>query len=247
MGFKAGDTNLFRYVGNSPTNGTDPTGFFTSGNHEFITTQGLIWTGLSKDAIDRIVKANVNQDNGLVTNSGPFADPLNHGDKDKIAETIQRIEDRYALLRAAKTPEEAMELFGKILHGIQDLYAHTTYIEEMDRKCNGRSKVGTIPVWQMTDGTGRPYVPKGVIAGGYKWWRDNAPPPSHLQINKDSRDPTLSPRGNARNFIGTQYYDLAEDVSIRATEQAWQRFLESVAPDVRTKIENEYMTKKPKI
>jgi hypothetical protein len=33
MGFGAGDSNLYRYVGNSPTNFTDPSGNFALGWH----------------------------------------------------------------------------------------------------------------------------------------------------------------------------------------------------------------------
>jgi RHS repeat-associated protein len=37
IGFRAGDTNIYRYVGNSPLNGTDPTGLWGEGIGKFFT------------------------------------------------------------------------------------------------------------------------------------------------------------------------------------------------------------------
>ena len=44
--FSAGDPNLYRYVGNSPTNGTDPSGLdylYEDGGHAYIATQIKAW------------------------------------------------------------------------------------------------------------------------------------------------------------------------------------------------------------
>jgi RHS repeat-associated protein len=41
IGFAAGDTNIYRYVGNSPTNGTDPSGLSPAALKDFLVSLGL--------------------------------------------------------------------------------------------------------------------------------------------------------------------------------------------------------------
>jgi RHS repeat-associated protein len=41
IGFDAGDTNIYRYVGNSPTNGTDPSGLSPEALKDFLVSLGL--------------------------------------------------------------------------------------------------------------------------------------------------------------------------------------------------------------
>jgi RHS repeat-associated protein len=76
------DSNQYRYVGNSPTNGTDPTGLFTSANHRVICHSALKSSGLNFAGIKTVTEADVAMDDGALSpgRKGPFWDPLNHGD-----------------------------------------------------------------------------------------------------------------------------------------------------------------------
>ena len=183
--------------------------------------------GLSVPDIKKVGKANADQDDGAIglRPRPPFSDPLNHGDNNKIKETIQRIEDLYAGLRGLKTRDEILKQFGKILHAIQDLYAHTNYVEIMDAKRGGNSVAGDIPLWPFVDGEGKPYVPDDVISGEYKWPNDDADSPSHKDLNKDDKD---SKAGKVPYGPGTTGFDLAKDLAERATKEAMDRFRESL-------------------
>lgn len=232
---EAGDTNYYRYVGNSPTNYIDPTGFYKSDVHKRVTEKGLKDSGLSVGAINIITTMNVNQDSGATYNGGPFADPLNHGDNNKIKETIERMNEYLDAARSSSKPEEVFKEFGKAMHAMQDLYSHSTYIEWQDKRADGKSKKGTIPTWKMYDEDGTPLIPKGVITGEYEWPWDNAKSPSHAELNKDDSG---SKRGKQKNQEGVTYFELAEDVSTRATKKAWDELFKKLSLEMQEEVLN---------
>ena len=159
LGFNAGDTNLNRYVGNSPTNYTEP-----NGPLQIICPQAChrkrpqrFWT--FSECHQHRHDNERHQDDGATYNGGPFADPLNHGDDNRIKETIERINEYLDAAEKGGTPAEVFKEFGKALHAMQDLYSHSTYIEWQDKRAGGKSKKGTIPTWKMCDQDGMPLIP----------------------------------------------------------------------------------------
>lgn len=76
LGYDAGDANLYRYVGNGPTNGTDPSGFFEI---EFIRVRGTdAWTDEQIKAVNdqiakfsRMIALNIEQMKSLQASMSP--------------------------------------------------------------------------------------------------------------------------------------------------------------------------------
>lgn len=122
-----------------------------------------------------------------------------------------------------------MKNLGMALHAIQDLYAHTTYVEWQDRRRNG-CKVGEIPLWRFTNSVGTPEKPGPVITGNYAWPLDDAAPPTHKELNKDS---AKSDRGRTKNSKGVTFFELAEDAATRASEKACKDLLARLPKELR--------------
>ena len=197
--------------------------------HGAITRAGLANSGLPASMINTVVNANVGQDDGAALNRPPFNDPANHGDNGPagIQSAINRMLERWRNILGSKDKckscadvNRMLQEFGKILHGIQDLYAHSNYVETMDQATNGQSQVGTIPLWGM------PGIRAGITSGNYvhpiEVLQGHAPavPPTHDQMAKDN--PTF-PAGQVQNAAGVSMYDLAVDLATRATADAWTK------------------------
>jgi len=216
------------YAGYFAPNSVDPSGLFKAGWHKQITNDAFVGSGLSEKCIKIIAQANVDQDAGVFTNSGPFADSLNHGDNNKIKETIEQMTRRWQTMEKCEKCDscdklyEKMKEFGKFLHALQDLYAHSTYVEQRGGTYTdvwgGWAKVGQIPLWPIWNPDNTPNVPAGVITGNYKW-PDHGPSPSHAETNKDDPD---TDRGMLRNSDLTTNFDLARDLATRHTKLAWE-------------------------
>ena len=188
-----------------------------------------------------VAEANVGQDEGAISGIvppqiGPFFDPVNHGDDSRITETINRIGQRFRnaintqCIDCEKVRAMLQEL-GRALHGVQDLYAHSNFVEEYGR--NAKTPDET-PLWKFWQGDGNtPNVPPGVITGTYRYPRDNAPSPSHLQLNKDAPD---SLRGGQRNPQGVSLFNQAGSVATRHTERLGKYFYDNLTPQQRTKL-----------
>jgi hypothetical protein len=233
FGYAGGDVNLYRYVNNNPINSNDPTGLFNSDNHKAITKDALNGIGISSSSLDRIVIHNTNQDDGSLTNVPPFSDPLNHADDDKIEDTILRIKENMDKCKNTKNITEFLVLAGKVTHAVQDLYAHTTYVEQMDSAKGGKSKPGDLPIWDLFDSKGKPYRPTGVISGTYAWPRDNAPSPSHAELGKDSEN---CARGKLTNTAGTSYFELAKDLATRHTKSVWEQIWSNISKAMQKEL-----------
>lgn len=223
--------NYYSYVDNSPSNSIDPTGLFSSKYHEEITRNALKTTELSDRSIDNAVFFNVNQDDGWLTNSGNFYEPTNHGTDKPIEDTISVMESRIAQAMAATDPGSVIRRFGEVAHAIQDLYAHTNYVEVAN---GGQHNIGkTIPIWQMIDGQGKPLVPKNVMNCNYVWPRDNAPDRPHATFNLDT---PKSPASKIKNGSGITMHELAKDVAERHTREVWERIWSGLTEETRRKF-----------
>ncbi len=163
----------------------DPLGLFRPGIHESITRNALGNSGLPAGCIDLIVQGNVYQD---VFNLG---EPRDHGDNNTIRQTIDRIRDRWnnvvtsAEFSCDPCPcfvRDMFAEFGRLLHAVQDLYSHSTYVEVNGGTVvaggGGNAQLGQIPLWPFFNNGNNavsgsptpvpgtvPNVPPGVVTG----------------------------------------------------------------------------------
>jgi len=221
-----GGIALFGFVDNQPQNAVDALGLFSSKYHEEITRAALSKFGLGAGCLHRLTSANIRQDDGALTNSGPFADPDNHGDNNLIEGTIRKMHERIKDASSTKCSTSSdcedslkvLDTIGQVLHAVQDLYSHTDYVETQDKALNGAG-LGDIPIWQFFDKDGKPVVPSGVTSGEYKHPLDNARGiATHAYMNKDKPD---SYRGRMLNSKGIKHFDLARDVATRSSTAIW--------------------------
>jgi hypothetical protein len=230
-----GGLNLYGFLGNDALNWVDILGLFKSKYHRSITENALKNSGLGKKCIKTLAQANVDQDDGWANNSGPFGDSLNHGDNNQIKPTIDRIKERMEELAKkqclnCKDLDELLKLFGKVAHALQDLYAHSNYVETFGKDAK---KPGDVPTWQFWNADGTVNVPTGVFTGTYKWPRDNAPSPSHDQWNKDEPSST---EGQKKNNNGLTWFSLAEDAATRHTTAIWNDVVSKLTPEQKKKL-----------
>jgi von Willebrand factor A domain-containing protein 7 len=122
---------------------------FKSNHHENITREVLgevtrVIDGhtlkFQPQAVKEIVKANVDQDEGAVrcgfgfSPGGPFADSANHFDSEDLNNASSRARTRFddavkALMRPSPDGGSARRMLGQVLHGAQDYYAHSNWVE----------------------------------------------------------------------------------------------------------------------
>ena len=168
LGYADG-ANLYQFVGSSPVNFRDPFGTFKGSDHAAITKKALEELGFGKDCIDKIVEANKGTDKILANpNNGsdhftspPALDVL----MKELEEKVKAVEDangdmddtranpkgcayykRYwsfvgemVVLEANVPCEDILEKIGKMLHNLQDFFAHTNYVQFFDQ--------GKAPPW----------------------------------------------------------------------------------------------------
>jgi hypothetical protein len=239
IGFATGDYDLYRYCADRPLDYVDPYGLFSSENHRKQTEAGLANSGLSKACIKIIADADVAQDDGFVFNTPPFSDPLNHGDNGQLGPTISRIVQRWYSIAGTKkcdcckdVHDSILKEFGKLLHAVQDLYAHSNYVETTGGGgANGTATMGSLPLWPMFGQPGNtPNVPAGLTSGNYVWHvpgaRDPSPPPTHDQMNHDDAG---TPAGEVKNKAGVSMFDLANDLATRHTTTMWNALSSQMA------------------
>ncbi len=252
IGFAGGDVNLGRYVGNASVIYVDPNGLFSSTNHDKITKYAFIDTDLSEASVKIIILANRNQDAGAWRNGGPFGDPINHGDDNKIVETIKRMiswRKEFTECQDCSDPEKVREMlrtFGKFAHALQDLYSHSNYIENYQSKLKPNEREEgmvseRIPLWQMWDDKFQPIADKNIISGNYSWPTDLGTAPAHRYLNKDSDDKSSSPKGAMASPSGVTYHDLAFDLAKRHTLIAWNDFYSNLHPNCKAAFDKEVM------
>ena len=84
---------------------------------------------LSPEALEVIIAANLHQD-GLF--SGLVGHPEFHFDESMFEESWAYVESQrqivFQSLREGKPQEEAWQAFGRLLHAVQDFYAHSNYV-----------------------------------------------------------------------------------------------------------------------
>lgn len=73
----------------------------------------------------------------------------------------------------------------------------------------------------------------GATVAEYRYPRDNAPAPSHLQLNKDAPD---SLRGGQRNPQGVSLFEQAASAATRHTERLGKHLYDNLTSEQRTKL-----------
>jgi hypothetical protein len=215
---------------------TAATAAFIQEVHESITTEAL--GGLfPPELLSIIIDANLAQDEGAA-----FEDPLNHGDNNLVQETIDlinsRIDEAVRLVELEGTAEQkeedlaqAAELLGQAMHAIQDLVSHSDYVPNHIDDYVSPDQV-PIPDF-LTNGT------QDVTTGTYDPNNPNATGtpgnPTHFDMNLDTEDCAVSPRGcqeaGSEMPSGTTLHDVAADVATRETERLYEIFLDRLSPN----------------
>jgi hypothetical protein len=180
-----------------------------------------------------IYKANEGQDNPL-TGQNHNEYHVDNGAIDKARQYIRgqwkvvRTWDAMVLCCECEIMTGALEAFGRLLHGIQDFYSHTAWVE-LNRDNPD------MPLW---DPEGTDDVP--VTSGSWPLGSEAGPEgaPSHGELNKDSPDSAqggrVIPDGPNR---GKTLHQLAVEYAQAATNAAYQLFRQR-APRTVDCIEN---------
>lgn len=200
---------------------------FEKSIHEVMTRQVLakyVQTGaLSQADVDKVVAANLGQDDHQSHNEY-------HYDNCNFASGTTFINNRWAEIARIgnRRARSSLEALGKILHGTQDFYAHSTWVE---------LKAGSapVPVWNFSTST----LPNGIATGTWPLGekRCTSGTPSHTTLNKDS---STSERGRMSPPSGpnrtSTYYNLAYDCALRSSREHVVRYFGSLAVEDKSQI-----------
>ena len=242
-----GGLNLYGMVGNNPGTYVDIIGLFSSSVHQSITQSALSGDADVSRCVKDIVAANVAMDDGAVAGvfgfrSNKFFNPLNHGDDNRISETIELLQNRIKTMAQKKCSstqdiDAIISTTGAVLHAVQDLYAHSTYVEEMQQQFGAEP----LPEWELTNASGEPQVPAGVISGNYQYPRDNGLPPTHYDLNKDKPG---SNSGKLPSAGGdSTLHQRAVDLATSHSKQMWEQIKRSLDPTCLCQLKKRCQTK----
>ena len=116
-------------------------------------------------------------------------------------------------------PEELLAALGRALHGIQDFYSHTNYVELMAATHERFADVPIVKLWNPDGGTELDTLVQQGLVSGYVWWEPGEickePVLSHSAVNKDSAS-SSSGQTLISNWNLTAYR-AAHELAVRAT------------------------------
>lgn len=195
---------------------------FEKGLHEALTREVLrryVQAGtISPADADRVIRANLGQDDHQSHNEYHF-------DNCNFSSSVTFINNRWAEINRIgnRRSGASLDALGKILHGTQDFYAHSTWVE---------MKAGTapVPLWNFATAT----LPAGIVTGTWLLGDRRCPSgtPSHGTLNKDS---STSQRGASRPTTGpnrnTTYFDLAFGCALRSSREHVTRYFGFLVAD----------------
>ena len=183
---------------------------FNVSNHSRITSEANSGI-LTSEQLAIVIANNVAQD-------GHQVDSKRHFDNCCFAEGAAYIKDEWHKIEVETDPltETALIAFGRLLHTVQDFYAHSNWIEL-------HQSDDPIPIWDLNLNT----LPSGIVSGT---WSIGYPKnctsqaPHHSQLNKD--DPE-SEEGRKVVAIGPNHgktlFTLAYDAAIRASSKQFEQ------------------------
>ena len=195
--------------------------YFSVSRHVEITNAGakrfVNSQGLSCDDVLRIGLANSAQD----LKQG---DSHRHFDNCVFQDSVNYISAEWDVVKTSPRANEALAIFGRLLHTVQDFYSHTNWIEL-------HQTTKPVPLWNFKVAS----LPPGIVSGTWDLGGPkNCPPgaPSHSDLNKDSPDSTAGSKlVMSGPNQGRTLHDLARDAATRATEKQFERFMELRADD----------------
>ena len=196
------------------------------------------------EPLDVIIKANLDQDSGEAG-----GDPLNHGDDNRIEETISRIDSRIKIAQRflndskqynEEKINEVLIALGKVFHAVQDLVSHSNYVEIMtaDGKYKTPDEVPP-PNFLSWLKHGRP---KGILTGTWdpknKHVLGTEEEPTHERLNKDVAPDSVhikhSP-SSVKQVPGMpphqKMFYVAKSVAISETKAVYKSFLQGLTKD----------------
>ena len=178
--------------------------FFTIQNHAGITTEaneGILSTNQLKVVILHNQMQDLHQTQSQM-----------HYDNCAFREGSQYIADEWSLIGHAgtNTGDVVLAAFGRLLHAVQDFYAHSNWVEL-------HAQVKPIPVWDLAVAT----LPSKIVSGTWSIGspkRCAAGAPTHSQLNKDQAS---SQEGSVKveqgPNAGATFFALARDCAVRAS------------------------------
>ena len=171
---------------------------------------------LSRQELGQVLRSNILQDIHQ-------ADSQRHFDNCAMAEGAAYVGQQWNSIEAAanRRSDAALEALGRLLHTVQDFYAHSNWIEI---QLAAAPPADPIPVWDLRVESLPPGVVSGVWAIGVPK-RCGSVAPSHDDLNKDS--PTSSegkrlvPSGPHQ---GQSLFQLAREAAVRASREQLARY-----------------------
>jgi hypothetical protein len=200
--------------------------FFKGTIHQEITEaagNSLLLSGkITKADLDLIVLGTLSQDN--ITNY--FDEHRRHFDSSFFPEGIDYVNNEWNYIKNTTDRTGALLIFGRILHTIEDFYAHSNWIEL-------NLQQSPIPTWNVS----LP-MPNGLFSG---YWPDANPAsskipgaPNHDQSNKDEPQSITGKKiVSSGPNKGKTYFQLARETAIRACQEQYQK-LTLVLPNLKT-------------
>lgn len=185
--------------------------------HSSITRDGVLSVGhraLCGALLEKIVAANLREDEDQ-------AAAANHFDNCAFHEGVHKIQrDRQIIAAEAdRVSVRSILALGRILHTVQDFYAHSNWIEL-------HLAADPVPLWDLDPATLSIAVRSGSWTAGVPRCHREPACPTHGELNKDSDGSAMSrlvvPSGpNA----GKTHWDLARKAAVDATTAEVRRLL----------------------
>lgn len=162
-----------------------------------------------------------NADSGQDMNQG---ENRFHVDNCAFAASTAYVREQWQLIEGLHDPHDihAVHALGRLLHAVQDFYAHSNWIELHQ----GEAK---IPLWDLDPAS----LPEGCASGRWNQGQNlcGGAVPHHDEMNKDA--PT-TPRGKvvvqAGPNKGRTLFELASDAAVRASMRELARYFRVSAP-----------------
>lgn len=237
--------------------------------HKEITTAALkqVSPKLKDDCLDAIVLANVTADRNWLTGKPPFGDKPLHADTNQIRQAVRLMTETFEESLDPVDPKEGRSgpitwtecerikrrLFylGRMLHTLQDLYAHSNWVERHGgndpvTEVAGDATPTDVAMWPVFSANGGSLVPgrlasvqalqypanipPGIWTGDYEHPTDVTGSHGHATINKDDPD---SERGKMENRgpnpknpgHGWSNHELAKGAATRHTAEVFRAWL----------------------
>ena len=168
---------------------------------------------LNNQQLAFVVLANIAQDLHQM-------DGRRHFDNCCFAEGVAYIEEEWCNMEAEddRYSESALGTFGRLLHTVQDFYAHSNWVE-LNLSQN------QIPVWDMNLNS----LPSGIVSGtwiiGFPKKCDGTAP-THEQLNKDDANSEEGKKVvSSGPNEGKTLFALARDAAIRAGSMQFEKLI----------------------